>query len=423
MPTLGHHTFCHSIEYRKLQARKHAYERSKIPVMFFMPHEGVIGDTTTILGRELISFGSYNYLGLSGSDAVTAGAIRAIDRFGTSVSASRLVSGEIPLHRELEQKIASFIGVDDAIVYVSGHATNVGTIGHLFGRHDLILHDALIHNSALEGCKLSGAKRLSFRHNDWKHLDQLLATHRNRYQQVLIVIEGIYSMDGDIPELPRFVELKKQYSTYLMVDEAHSIGVLGLTGRGIGEHFGVEPRDIDLWMGTLSKSLASCGGYIAGSSEIVEYLKLTSPSFVYSVGMPPSNAAAALAALRAIEEDPTPVRVLAKNSRFFLDYARKCGLDTGLAEGTPVVPVVVGDSELAMRLSHALFEDGILAPPIIAPAVKNDAARLRFFITAEHTETQIRCAVDRTVSHLNRLQGKRQPQQDHADSELKVAVA
>jgi 8-amino-7-oxononanoate synthase len=163
------------------------------------------------------------------------------------------------------------------------------------------------------------------------------------------------------------------------------------------------PRHVDLWMGTLSKSLASCGGYIAGSAEIIEYLKLTSPGFVYSVGMPPPNAAAALAALNAIEEDPTPIQNLARNSRYFLDYARLSGLDTGLAQGTPIVPVVVGDSELAMRLSHALFEDGILAPPIIAPAVKNDTARLRFFITSDHTETQISHAVDLTVMHLHRL--------------------
>jgi 8-amino-7-oxononanoate synthase len=405
LPLAKHCVFRHNTEYRKLQIQKQIYERSKIPVMFFMPHDGVSSDTTTIAGQELVSFGSYNYLGLSGSDIVVAEAKRAIDRFGTSVSASRLVSGEIPLHRELEQKVANFIGVDDCLVYVSGHATNVSTIGHLFGRHDLILHDALIHNSALEGCKLSGAKRMAFRHNDWEHLDRLLAAHRNQYQQALIIIEGIYSMDGDIADLPRFIELKKRYNTYLMVDEAHSIGVLGSTGRGVSEHFAVDPRDVDLWMGTLSKSLASCGGYIAGSSEIVEFLKLTSPGFVYSVGMPPSSAAAAIAALQAIEKDPMLVRELARNSRFFLDYARECGLNTGLAQGTPVVPVVVGDSELAMRLSHALFEDGVLAPPIIAPAVKNDTARLRFFITARHTENQIRYAVDRTLTHLLRLKG------------------
>jgi 7-keto-8-aminopelargonate synthetase-like enzyme len=195
----------------------------------------------------------------------------AIENYGTSVSASRIASGERPLHRELERELADLIGAEDCIAYVGGHATNVTTIGHLFGRNDLIAHDSLIHNSVLQGCMLSGASQLPFSHNDWQSLDRILHEYRNRFRRVLVVIEGIYSMDGDIPDLPEFIEVKKRHKTFIMVDEAHSIGVLGDSGRGIGEHFDVDPNDVDLWMGTLSKSLASCGGYIAGRKAVIEY--------------------------------------------------------------------------------------------------------------------------------------------------------
>ena len=189
----------------------------------------------------------------------------AIDQFGTSISASRLVSGEKTIHRELEREIAEFHGVDDAICFVGGHATNESTIGHLFGPGDLIVHDSLAHNSIIQGSILSGARRRPFPHNDWQALDELLTEIRHEYRRVLIAIEGVYSMDGDFPDLPRFIEVKKKHKALLMIDEAHSLGTMGKTGRGIAEHFGVNPRDVDLWMGTLSKSIGSCGGYIAGS--------------------------------------------------------------------------------------------------------------------------------------------------------------
>lgn len=389
--------FLRDPQYRKIQQRKNFFAAKGISSPFFIPHDGVNRGTTSIAGRQLINFASYNYLGLSGSAAVSACAKDAIDRFGTSVSASRLVSGEISLHRTLEQKLARFIGVQDCMLYVGGHATNVSTIGHLFGPKDLILHDAQIHNSALEGCKLSGARRMAFRHNDCEHLDQLLAAFRPQHQRVLIIIEGVYSMEGDIADLPRCIALKKRHGAMLMVDEAHSIGVLGQHGRGIGEHFNINPHDVDLWMGTLSKSLASCGGYIAGAHELIDYLKYSSPGFVYSVGLPPSNAAAAIAALNAIEEDPCCVQTLRDRSRLFLEYAKARGLNTGLSDGTPIVPVMTGDATLAMHMSSELSQHGIHVLPIIHPAVPHNAARLRFFIAADHTEVQIRYAVERTA--------------------------
>ena len=276
-------------------------------------------------------------------------------------------------------------------------------VQRLLGPRDLILHDALMHNSAIEGAKLSGAKRMKFHHGGWQHLDRLLTRHRPPPERVLIILEGIYSMDGDIADLPRFIELRERHNVCLMVDEAHSVGVLGARGAGIGEHFAVDRTHVDMWMGTLSKSLASCGGYIGGSADLIEYLRYTSPGFVYSVGMPPSNAAAALAALRFVRDHPERVEQVKRMSRLFLQCAKERALDTGFSEGSAVVPVVVGNSVLALKLSQALYQHGVNALPIVAPAVHERAARIRFFITSEHTEEQIRSAVALTADLLSQL--------------------
>jgi 8-amino-7-oxononanoate synthase len=373
---------------------------------YFKVHERVTNDTTVINGRELINYSSYNYLGMSGDPVVAQATKEAIDRYGTSVSASRLASGEKPLHRELEREIADLVGVEDCIVYVGGHATNVTTIGHLFGQNDLIMHDALIHNSIAQGCVMSGARRFLFPHNEWQALDEILNNLRCRYERVLIVIEGVYSMDGDIPDLPRFIEIKKHHKAFLMMDEAHSMGVLGKHGRGIGEYFGIDPNEVDLWMGTLSKSFASCGGYIAGGKALVEYLKYTAPGFVYSVGMSPQNTAAALAALRRLKAEPERVARLHERSRLFLELARERGLDTGQSKDSPVVPIIVGDSLPCMQLSQALFERGINVQPMVYPAVENNAARLRFFITCTHTEEQIRFTVEAVTEELAKIRSR-----------------
>lgn len=386
-----------------LEKRKEFFEKHKLPVPYFIPHVGVNNNQTFIAGKKYINFSSYNYLALSGHPEVTRASKQAIDSYGTSVSASRVVSGEIPLHGELEEKLARFIGVEASILYVGGHATNVSTIGHLFGVKDLIIHDEQIHNSAREGCKLSGSKRMAFRHNDITHLNHLLNLHRDRYEKVLIIAEGVYSMEGDIANLPAIIEIKKRYSALLMVDEAHSLGVLGKHGRGIGEHFNIDRNDVDLWMGTLSKALASCGGYIAGSRQLIDYLKFTSPGFVYSVGLSPSNAAAAIAALDIMQSQSNLVDQLRERSKKFLEYARIHGLDTGLSNGTPVIPVIIGDSIKTVLLAQALFENGISVAPIFYPVVKQKDARLRFFIALDHTEEQIRYAVQHTAEEFARI--------------------
>ena len=363
---------------------------------FLQPHDALAGAVTVIGGRELINFSSYNYLGLNGHPAVSAAAKAAIDRYGTTVSASRVVAGERPIHRELERRLAALHGAEDAVAFVSGHATNTSVIGHLLGPDDLILHDALIHNSVTQGALLSGARRLAFPHNDAAACARLLEEHGPRAGRVLIVVEGLYSMDGDSPDAGAFSRLARRAGAWLMVDEAHSLGVLGAHGRGIGERDGLAGRDVDLWMGTLSKTLAGCGGYIAARADLVEYLKLTAPGFVYSVGMPPPIAGAAIAALDVMAAEPERVARLNRNARRFLDGARAAGLDTGPSEGVAIVPVITGSSIKAARLSQALARRGINVQPILHPAVAERAARLRFFISSEHTDAQI----DRTLEVL-----------------------
>jgi len=390
-------------EYARLRENLDMLESSGIGNPFFSVHEGPTSDRTIIGGRELISCSSYNYLGMSGDPVVSAAAKAAIDRYGTSASASRLVSGEKKIHVDLERKLAQFLGTEDAIVLVGGHATNETVIGHLMGPGDLILHDSLAHNSIVQGCLLSGARRRPFAHNDWTEADRLLDQYRHDYRRVLIAIEGVYSMDGDIPDLPRFVEVKKRHKALLMIDEAHSMGVLGATGRGIAEHAGVDRRDVDIWMGTFSKSFGSCGGYIAGCKALTDYLRYTAPGFVFAAAMPPPSAGAILAALELIEAQPERIARLRDNARLFLSLARERGLNTGASQDTPVIPVILGNSIKSLMLSKAMMARGVNVQPIVHPAVEESASRLRFFITSKHTEEQIRYTIGALVEELEKI--------------------
>lgn len=393
--------------FRQMRLQKSAADLLELQNPFFQCHDALAGATTSIKGREVLNFASYNYLGLNGDPRVKAAAQAAIERYGTSASASRLVAGERPVHRKLERALAELHGVEDAVVMVSGHATNVTTIGHIMGPRDLILHDAWIHNSALQGATLSGAHRLSFPHNDHEAADRILQDQRRRYERVLILLEGIYSMDGDLPDLAAFIDIKRRHDAILLVDEAHSIGVLGKSGRGIAEHCSIDPNEIDIWMGTLSKTLSSCGGYIAGRADFVEYLKYTAPGFVYSVGMSPPLAAAALASIQVMLEEPERIERLQARGRLFLECARDAGLDVGTSEGFSVVPVITGNSIVATKLSQNLLERGINVLPIIHPAVPEKSARLRFFLTSEHEEQQVRDTVAITAEELIKLQSER----------------
>jgi 8-amino-7-oxononanoate synthase len=379
--------------FRDIRMIREAAEFLGISDPFFRLHEGIAGAETVIDGRCYVNFASYNYIGLNGHPDIVCAAKSAIERYGTSVSASRPVSGERPIHRELERGLARIHGTEDCIVLVGGHSTNVTVIGHLLTRGDVIVHDALIHNSIVQGAMLSGARRVPFPHLDHEAADRLLREARPRGGHALLVIEGHYSMDGDVPDLPAFIAAARRNRAWLMVDEAHALGVLGERGFGTADRFGVDPGEIDIWMGTLSKSLVSCGGYIAGNKELVEYLKLVAPGFVFSVGMAPPAAAAALAALELLAREPERVRRLNDRAGLFLRLAREGGLDVGNSIGASIVPIVTGSSIRAGRLAQALFRRGVNVQPILYPAVPERAARLRFFVTASHSEEQIRDTV------------------------------
>ncbi|MGQ0672803.1 MAG: aminotransferase class I/II-fold pyridoxal phosphate-dependent enzyme [Hyphomicrobium sp.] len=393
--------------YQSVQKQRAAVEVLGLKDPFFRQHDERAGATSRIAGRQVINFGSYDYIGLNHDPRVSAAAKSAIDTFGISASASRPTAGERGVHRALEQRLAGIYGVEDAVVFVSGHATNVSSIATLVGERDLVIMDALVHNSATVGAQLSGAARRSFAHNDLDSLERQLAETRGQFENVLIVVEGLYSMDGDMPDLPRLVAIKKRYGAWLMVDEAHALGVLGARGHGIAEEQGVDSREIDIWMGTLSKSCAACGGYIAGSAALVEIMKCHAPSFVYSVAMPPAVAAGALAALDILVAEPDRVRRLRENGHYFLNAARSLGLDTGPAQGFAVVPIMVGDSLKAVKLVERLLERGVNVVPIIYPAVPMQSARLRFFITSEHTAEQLDFAAQVTREEIDRLSSEK----------------
>jgi 8-amino-7-oxononanoate synthase len=392
-------------EYSAIGEMRRYFEQFELESNYFAAHTDVSRDTITVGGRSVINYSGYNYLGLSGDPRVADAVKEAVDQYGTSVSASRIASGNIDLHETLEREIADMLGVDDCVVTVGGYIANVSTIGYLCRSKDLILYDELVHNSIISGCVLSGARRMPFPHNDCAALESLLKEHRLSYERVLILTEGVYSMDGDVPDIARLIELKKKYKALLMVDEAHSFGVIGKGGYGVSEYCGVSNRDIDIVMGTLSKSFGSCGGFIAGSQKLIEMLEFYAPGLVlYSAGISPPNAAAALAALRIMREEPERVQRVQVNARLFVERANAAGLNTGLSHNSAVVPVILPDSDLALRLVQRLFDDGVSVHAMVYPVVPRDMVRLRFFITACHTEDQITFTVDRVAHHLRDLQ-------------------
>ena len=380
--------------FQQMKIQKAAADLLGIKNPFFRAHDRRAGATTFIGGQEFLNFASYDYLGLNGHPDVLNAAKEAADRYGMSASASRVVSGERLIHRELEEKLAALHEAEDAVVFVSGHATNVSTIGHLLQPDDLIIHDAYIHNSIVTGAKLSGAARQVFQHNDLDALEAILKKRANRHEKTLIVVEGVYSMDGDTPDLPAILDLKEKYGAWLMVDEAHSIGILGKTGRGIAEHFGVDPRRVDIWMGTLSKTFASCGGYIAGKRDLVDYLKFSASGFVFSVGLSPALAASASTALDTMYREPDRVQRAQANGLYFMKTAQSAGIDVGVSQGHAIVPAMTNDSLKATVLAAQLGNEGINVLPIIFPAVPEKSARLRYFVTSEHTKEQIDFAVE-----------------------------
>lgn len=376
---------------RRFRLAGKAYLESGDP--FFAPIDSLRAEAAAT-GRHFTSFANYDYLGLASHPMVKAAASEALGTFGVGALASRLVGGERSMHHLLEEGLSKFIGTDSALTLVSGYLTNVTTISHLLGSRDALFIDELSHNSIVSGAKSAVAETIIFRHNDLDHLDFLLSERRENYRNVLIVAEGLYSMDGDIADLSRLVEIKERNKAWLLIDEAHSLGVLGADGRGLCEYSGVDPQRIDLIIGTLSKSLASCGGFVAGKAAVIEWLRYTLPGFVYSVGLSPVISAAAAAALQLMQEEAWRLEQLRKNAELFMDLAHEAGLDTGPAIGRGVVPILFSDSLETLAASRHLMENGYYVPPIIQIGVPKDQPRLRFFLSTTHTESEIRGVID-----------------------------
>jgi 8-amino-7-oxononanoate synthase len=388
----------------RLEQLEAAKEHDLLPYFRLLTSEA--GPVVEMEGRETIMLGSNNYLGLTGDERVKQGARDALEAYGTGVTGSRLLNGTTPLHVELERELAEWMGTEEAIVYTTGYQANVGCIGTILGPGDTVICDSGDHASILDGCRLAGAKLRPFRHNRMDKLEKMLQRAAGDGGGVLVVVDGVFSMEGDVCDLPRIVELCNGYGARLMVDEAHGAGVLGARGAGASELFGLED-EVDLRMGTFSKSLASCGGFIAGPADVIEYLRIASRSFVFSASAVPAAVGAALAALRTVRSDgPQLFEVLLGNAEYLREGLRSLGLrvvEPGtLADGsvatTPVVPVVVGDDWQAVLLWKALFDAGVYTNVAIHPAVPPGGALLRTSLMATHEREHL----DRALATISR---------------------
>ncbi|KPQ33552.1 MAG: 7-keto-8-aminopelargonate synthetase-related enzyme [Phormidesmis priestleyi Ana] len=388
-------------EYKEFTTMEWFYEKQNYTQNLFRKHAGASGATVSIDGRELINYSSYNYLGLANDPRVKKAAQTAVEEFGTSTGSGRSITGEVAPHQEFEREISEILGTEDAVLSVGGYSTNTFSIGYLCRAQDLIIYDELIHNSALTGCKLAGSRRFSFPHNDYDALENLLATHRSNFERVLILTEGVYSMDGDIPDIPRLIEIKQKYQALLMVDEAHSMGVIGPNGLGVTDYFKVSGKEIDILYGSMSKAFGTCGGYVAGPKPLVTILKHYAPGvLLYGASPTPANTAAGLETLRIMRSHPKLAQRVQANAAYFIEKAQAAGLNTYNSKGSGVVPIMTQDSELALWLSVTLFDQGICTYPMLYPIVPRDKSRLRFFINTNHTREQIDYTIDCIVNNL-----------------------
>lgn len=351
---------------------------------------------------EMIMLGSYSYLGLIGHPEINAAAKAAVDKYGTGTHGVRLLAGSLKLHNELESRIAAFKQTDSAITFSSGYVTNLATISSLLRKGDTVICDKLNHASIVDGCMLAMAKLTRFRHNDMDHLERRLQEAGENGRK-LVIADAVFSMDGDIINLPEVVRLCRKYGAYLMIDEAHSIGVLGATGHGIEEYFDMPADCIDIKMGTLSKSIPSAGGYVAGNHQLIQFLKHEARAFIFSAAVPPASAAAAKAAFDVIEAEPWRVKKLQDNYDHFAGRLREAGFDLLVTE-TAIVPVVCGSTELAAALAKYCQDRGIFVQAVVAPVVPEGLARLRACVSAAHCIEDINYCAD-TIIEGGRMLG------------------
>ncbi|MGD8814056.1 MAG: aminotransferase class I/II-fold pyridoxal phosphate-dependent enzyme [Anaerolineales bacterium] len=349
------------------------------------------GARVIVDGREMGMYASYGYLGLLGHPRINNAAQAAIDKYGTGTHGVRTLAGSLTVHKELEETIADFKGAEAAITYSSGYVTNLTTVSTLVGRNDYIFCDKLNHASIVDGCLLSGAKFIRFRHNDIQMLEEKLESVPAGATK-LVIVDAVFSMDGDVIDLPKLVEACKKHNAWLMVDEAHSLGMLGEKGTGIEEHFGMK-GSVDIYMGTLSKTIPSVGGYIAAPSDMINYLRHQSRAYIFSAALPPAQAAAAMEAFRVILDEPWRVTRLNQNAKMFIEGLQERGFDTLYSE-TAVVPIICGSDEKAFKMTREAHHRDIFVLPVVSPAVPEGLSRLRATVTAAHDPDDIEYAMD-----------------------------
>jgi 8-amino-7-oxononanoate synthase len=357
---------------------------------YFIPLTDSEGTEVTVGDHRLIMIGSNNYLGLTTHPRVRQAAVEATQRFGTSCTGSRFLNGTLELHLELERRLAEFVGKDAALVFSTGYQTNLGTISALVGRGDFVVTDKEDHASIVDGCRLAFGEMRRFRHNDVAHLERVLAGLPEDVGK-LVVVDGVFSMGGDIAPLPELVPLCHEYGARLMVDDAHSVGVLG-GGRGTATHFGLADQ-VDLMMGTFSKSFASLGGFIAGAADVIHYVQHHARSLIFSASMPPGNVAAALAALEVMQEEPGRITRINQIGERMRAGFRRLGFNVGASE-TPIIPVIIGEDTRTFIAWKMLYEAGVYTNPVISPAVPPDSSLLRTSYMATHTDEQLDRVLD-----------------------------
>jgi len=343
-------------------------------------------------GQEVINLSSNNYLGLTTHPKLKERAVRAVEEFGVGSGAVRTIAGTMALHMELEEKIATFKHVEASVVFQSGFTANAGTVQAILGREDVIVSDELNHASIIDGCRLSRAEIKVFPHKDVEACERILKEIQDRKCRKLLITDGVFSMDGDITPLPQLVELAEKYGCIMMIDDAHSSGVLGRSGRGTVDHFDLHGR-VDIQVGTLSKAIGALGGYVCSDRETIEYLYQRARPFLFSTSHPPSVAATCIAAFEVLEEEPQLIEQLWSNTEFFKEGLKRLGFNTGMSE-TPITPVIVGDAALAHQFSRELFQAGVFAQGIGYPTVPHGKARIRTIVTATHTREELSQAIE-----------------------------
>ncbi len=357
-----------------------------------MPLEGRTGSRVSVLGRSRLMLSCYDYLGLAGHPSIEDAAITAVRTYGTGTGGVRMLTGTTALHRDLEREIAAFKDVEAALTFGSGYLANLAVVAALVGPRDRVLIDARAHRSLRDACVLARARVTTFPHNNVAAIERELR-RASAGRRTLIVVDGLYSMDGDVCPLPELVDLKRRYGAFLLVDEAHALGVLGATGRGVHEHFGIAAGAVDVWTGSLSKAVPSNGGFIAGRRDLIVYLQHASAPFWFSAALGPAAAGAALEALRVTRREPERLEVLRRNGDALRAGLRARGYDTGNS-ASAIVPVLVGEDTAAWRLARRLFDEGVLVSAVVHPAVRRGAARLRLCATAAQSAADLDEALD-----------------------------